>query len=198
MAYFIRDGFAGEPIYLVKLMYFNTRQLSAISISAVLWAVINALVGPMFWNMTHLPVLCDMLGVATLSLILWWTRKPGASVMVGAIATLVTFMVSPGSVQFLGFTVACIVFEVFTLILGYERVLGNNLLGWGLLLFASFISTVAAGVVIGIFFMNPGFLASAFGGLAFFAGLHGLGGVIGGVLGVVIVKSLMSRGIQGF
>ena len=183
---------------MVKLMYFNTRQLSAISISAVLWAVINALVGPMFWNMTHLPVLCDMLGVATLSLILWWTRKPGASVMVGAIATLVTFMVSPGSVQFLGFTVACIVFEVFTLILGYERVLGNNLLGWGLLLFASFISTVAAGVVIGIFFMNPGFLASAFGGLAFFAGLHGLGGVIGGVLGVVIVKSLMSRGIQGF
>ncbi|MFH1179870.1 MAG: hypothetical protein V1710_05885, partial [Candidatus Bathyarchaeota archaeon] len=109
-------------------MYFNTRQLSAISISGVLWAVINALVGPMFWNMTHLPVLCDMLGVATLSLILWWTRKPGASVMVGAIATLVTFMVSPGSVQFLGFTVACIVFEILTLILGYERVLGNNLL----------------------------------------------------------------------
>jgi hypothetical protein len=53
-------------------------------------------------------------------------------------------------------------------------------------------------VVIGIFFMNPGFLASAFGGLVFFAGLHGLGGVIGGVLGVVIVRSLMSRGIQGF
>ena len=50
-----------------------------------------------------------------------------------------------------------------------------------------------AGLIIGTFFMNPMSLAKMFGGVAFFAAVHGLGGVIGGALGVVITKGLEAR-----
>ncbi len=174
-------------------MYFNTKEISTIAISATLWAVINAIIGPAFWNMTHLPILCDMLGIATLSLTVWWVRKPGSAVMVGLIATIISFIMNPGGVQFLGFTGASFVFEAFTLVLGYDRILNSNVTGRSLLLLSSFTSTTVAGVIIGTFFMAPAFLSSAFGGVAFFAALHGAGGLVGGVIGVIIVEGLEKR-----
>lgn len=179
-----------------NMLKFNTKELTAITLSASLWAVINAVVGPAFWNMTHLPILCDMLGIATLSLTVWWVRKPGASIIVGLIATLISFIMNPGGVQFLGFTGATFVFEAITLALGYDRVLDNGNTGIGLLLVASVASTAVAGLIIGTFFMNPNFLASAFGGLIVFAGIHGAGGAIGGLLGVTLIKALEARNIN--
>ena len=176
-------------------MYFNTKELSAIAISATIWAVINAIIGPSFWNLTHLPILCDMLGLATLSLVVWWVRKPGATAMVGIIATVISLVLNPGGLQFLGFTGASLAFEALTLILGYDRLLKGNAMGWGLLLLSSFLSATVAGVIIGTFFMAPAFLSSAFGGIAFFTALHGLGGLVGGAVGVVIVKGLEKRNV---
>ena len=174
-------------------MYFNTREISAIALSASLWAVINAILGPVFWNMTHLPILCDMLGIATLSLTAWWVRKRGSSIMVGLIATIISFILNPGGVQFLGFTGACFVFEGLTFVMGYDRMLENSPKGWSLLLMASTASTIMAGIIIGSFFMNPIFLSSMFGGIVFFAALHGAGGFIGGIFGVIIVRGLEKR-----
>ena len=179
-----------------KLLKFNTKELTAITLSASLWAVINAVVGPAFWNMTHLPILCDMLGIATLSLTVWWVRKPGASIIVGLIATIISFIMNPGGVQFLGFTGATFVFEAITLVLGYDRVLDNGIMGRGLLLLASVTSTAVAGIIIGTFFMNPIFLASAFGGIIVFAGIHGAGGAIGGFLGILLIKAMEARNIN--
>ena len=174
-------------------MYFNTKELSAITISATIWAVINATVGPNFWNLTHLPILCDMLGIATLSLTVWWVRKPGSTAMVGIIATVISLVLNPGGVQFLGFTGAAFVFEALTYLLGYDRLLNGTVVGWSLLLLASFLSATVAGVIIGTFFMAQAFLSTAFGGIAFFTVLHGLGGLVGGVIGVILVKGLEKR-----
>jgi hypothetical protein len=176
-------------------MYFDSREISAIALSASLWAVINAIIGPVFWNMTHLPILCDMLGIATLSLTAWWVRKRGSSIVVGLIATLISFIINPGGVQFLGFTGASFVFEGFTIVMGYDRMLEKSLKGRSLLLVASIVSTMAAGAIIGTFFMNSNFLASAFGGILFFTMLHGAGGFIGGLFGIIIVKGLGKRQI---
>ena len=175
------------------LLHFETREISAIALSASLWAVINAILGPVFWNITHLPILCDMLGIATLSLTAWWVRKRGSSIAVGLIATIISFILNPGGVQFLGFTGACFVFEGLILVVGYDRMLENSLKGWSLLLMASIVSTMVAGVIIGTFFMSPIFLSSAFGGLFAFAALHGAGGFVGGILGVIIVRGLEKR-----
>lgn len=181
---------------MIFLLKFNSKELTAIALSASIWAVINAVVGPAFWNLTHLPILCDMLGVATLSLTVWWVRKPGASVIVGLIATLISFTVNPTGITFLGFTGATFVFEALILVIGNKRILENGYTGWGLLLLASVLSTATAGVIIGTFFMNPNFLAATFGGLLVFSAIHGMGGVIGSVVGVLLIKSLESRNIS--
>jgi len=61
------------------------------------------------------------------------------------------------------------------------------------LLFASVASTAVAGIVIGNLFMNPNFLMTMFGGVAFFSVLHAAGGAIGGTIGVVLIKALSTR-----
>ena len=109
---------------------------------------------------------------------------------------LISFTLNPGGVQFLGFTGATIVFETITYVIGYKRVLENGYLGWGLLLFASIAATATAGVIIAIFFMNPNLLASAFGGVMVFSGIHGVGGAIGSVLGVLLIKAMEARNIN--
>jgi len=175
----------------------RTRNLAAVSLIAALWAVINWLVSPIFWRLTHLPILCDMLATSLLLLTLWWTRSPGAPSLMGLVATALNFVLRPDAIHFLGFTAACILFDAATILIGYDRILANNIKGWSLALAVSTASSAVAGLIIGVFFMNPMFLASAFGGVAFFAGVHAAGGLIGGVLGVTFVRGLESRGVSG-
>jgi len=175
------------------LTYFSSRDIAAIALSAALWAVLNWTVTPVFWQLTHLPILCDMIGTSLLILTLWWTRKPGAATLMGVIATILNFMLRPGATHFLGFTAASIVFDAAAKAVGYRNSLDRRLVSSVSLVAISVLSTLAAGFIIGSFFMNPMFLANMFGGVAFFAALHGAGGVIGGVLGVTVVRGLEAR-----
>jgi len=52
-----------------------------------------------------------------------------------------------------------------------------------------------AGLIIGTFFMAAPALAK-WGGVLGWAGLHAVGGVIGGGIGIALVISLATRGIQ--
>jgi len=133
-------------------MYFNTRELSAVSLSAAMWAVLNLTVTPIFWDLTHLPILCDMIGVSLLILTVMWTKKPGGATTMGALATILNFVMRPSAVHFLGFTVASVVFDLFTYLVGYDRCLEQSLRGWTLILGASLLSTGVAGGIIGAFF----------------------------------------------
>jgi hypothetical protein len=134
-----------------------------------------------------------MIGITVLIVTLWWTRKPGAGSFMGLIATVLNFVFRPSALQFLGFTVACFFFDFASYLLGYKNVLNRGLSSSLSLISLSVISTSIAGLIIGNFFMNPGLLSSLFGGVIVFAAIHGGGGLIGGVLGVVIIKGLESR-----
>jgi hypothetical protein len=177
------------------LKYFNTRDISAISLSASLWAIVNWLVAPIFWNLTHLPILCDMLATSLLILTVWWIRKPGAASFMGILATILNFILRPGALHFLGFTVASILFDLATAVIGHNYLLNSKLKMFLLFLTISFCSTFIAGFIIGSFFMNPNFLTQVFGGLIFFASIHGAGGLIGGSLGLVFINGLEARGV---
>ena len=143
------------------MSYFSSRELAAISLSATLWAVFNWLVSPIFWQLTHLPILCDMVGVTVLIVTLWWTRKLGAGATMGLIATLLNFVLRPGAFHFLGFTVACVFFDVVSYLIGYRN-LDKGLMSSISLIALSVVSTAIAGFIIGSFFMNPGFLSQMF------------------------------------
>lgn len=175
------------------MTYLSTRHVAAIAISAALWGALSAYIAPLFWNATHLPFFCDMIGLILLTLVLWWTRKFGAITMTGMIATIITLILNPNAVHFFGFTAASIAFDVLTRLIGYQNCLEKQSLGVISLLFASFVSTAIAGIIIGNLFMNPNFLIAMFGGVVFFAVLHAAGGIIGGIIGLVLIKALSMR-----
>ena len=85
------------------------------------------------------------------------------------------------------------VFDASAWLLGYSKRLELGLLSVVGLVALSFLSTLVAGFIIGNFFMNPMFLTKMFGGILFFAAIHGAGGIIGGTLGIIIVKGLEAR-----
>jgi len=140
-----------------------------------------------------MPFFCDMVGIISLILALWWIRKFGAVTVTGITATIITLMLNPSATHFFGFTTASVVFDILTRLIGYQNCLEKPMLSVISLLFASIVSTAAAGVVIGTFFMNPNFLMTMFGGVAFFSVLHAAGGVIGGTIGLMLIKALSTR-----
>jgi hypothetical protein len=126
-------------------------------------------------------------------LVLWWVRKFGAVTMTGIIATIITLTLNPYATQFIGFTVASIVFDILTKIVGYKNSLEKPKLSIISLIFAALVSTAIAGTIIGYIFMNQSFLISLFGGVAFFAVLHAAGGVMGAIVGIILTKALSTR-----
>lgn len=175
--------------------YFTTRDVTAMAMCAALWAVLSVTIAPIFWKLTHMPFLCDMIGVISLILALWWVRKFGTVIVTGVIATILTLILRPEASHFFGFTAASVVFDVLARLIGYQNCLERPIPSVISLLSISISSTAVAGFIIGNLFMNPKFIATMFGGLAFFAGLHAVGGFIGGVIGLTVVRALMARGV---
>jgi len=172
--------------------YFTTRDLAAVVTSAALWTVLNMLISPVLWQMTHTPFLCDLLAFTSLILVIWWTRKFGAASLTGLIVTVLTLMLTPTAFQMLGFLVASILFDVLTKAVGYKRCFEHPILGSAILILISFLCAGVAGTLIGSFIMGFKTLLA----ILAFSGLHAVGGLIGGVLGVVIVRALMVRKVE--
>jgi hypothetical protein len=176
-------------------MYFKTREVVAIALFAALWGILNSTLAPIIFRMFGLPIFCDMIGFASLILAVWWVRKVGTATAVGFVATIINFVLNPGGVHFLGFTVASIIFDVLTRLMGYENCFRKRLLGSILTLLASAASAAVAGWIIGSFFMATPDLAK-WGGVLGWMALHMAGGVVGWLIGVAIVLSLEARGLR--
>ncbi len=173
--------------------YFSTRDLAAMSLSSSLWAVINWLVSPIFWSVTRLPILCDMLGVSALIITAWWVRKPGSVVFVGLVATLLNFVLRPGANQFLGFTAASLFFDIILSLLNYGKTVEGGMRSNVTLAVISSTATFLAGYIIGNLFLAPQVMNNVYGNVFFFAGVHMIGGLLGAIIGIVLIRSLESR-----
>jgi len=177
------------------MTYFDSRELAAIALFSALWGVLNSLFAPIVFRMTGLPILCDMVGFAALSITIWWIRKFGAATTVGAIATVINFMFNPGGVHFLGFTAASMAFDLLAKLIGYDRAFRSKLSTTVSMLPVSALSASVAGLIIGMFFMAAPAL-DKWGGVLGWAGLHAAGGVIGGTIGTLLVVALTSRKVK--
>ena len=176
--------------------YFNSRDVAAIALCSALWGVLNSIFSPVFFQMFHLPFLCDLIGFSSLTLTVWWTRKFGTATAIGLIATIINFAfpTRPDTVFFLGFTVASFVFDALARLVGYRNLFEKALTGTVSLVLISVISAAVAGSIIGSFFMSAVALAGV-GGVLGWAALHAVGGVIGGVIGAPLATALTKRGI---
>lgn len=177
-----------------SLVYFQTRDLAGIVIFAALWGVLNVTISPAFFQIFHLPLACDLIGFSALILATWWTRKLGTATFVGLIALIINMMVRPTALHFFGFFAASIVFDLLTFFSGYKRIFRKRLAGSITLFAISVFSAAVAGLIIGSFFMPPQALTS-WGGMAGWAGLHAVGGIIGGAVGVTLMNALTVRGL---
>jgi len=121
-------------------------------------------------------------------------RKLGATTFVGIIATVVNFMFRPDATQFLGFTAASIFFDLTTSFTGHKRLFRKQLASSIALFGLSVLSAAIAGLIIAAFFMDPVILGR-WGGPLVWSGLHAVGGVIGGAVGVILTNALAVRGI---
>lgn len=176
------------------MTYFNTRDIAAISMCAALWGVLNSIFAPIFFSMSHLPFFCDMVGFSVLILAAWWIRKIGAITIIGAIATLINFALVANPYHFLGFTAASIFFDLTVAILGYNKSFRKKTYTVASMMTISIVSAALAGYIIGTFFMaGPTF--PAMGGVLGWAGLHAVGGIIGGAIGTSLVTGLYARKI---
>jgi hypothetical protein len=173
--------------------YFTNKDIAAISIGAALWAILNILISPIFFQMTRLPFLCDLLAFASLILVTWLTRKFGAASLTGIIATLLTLILRPAAFHMLGFIAASIAFDILTRAIGYKNCFAKNpYIGSSILVLVSIFCSGIAGAIIGVFFMSFEVLT----GIFIWVVLHAVGGLLGGLLGVIIVRSLVLRKIS--
>ena len=87
----------------------------------------------------------------------------------------------------IGFAVASITFDTLTRIVGYRNCLDKpSPTVIGLISFST-ICAGLAGLIIGSFFMTPKPL------ITIFAGLHAVGGFIGGIIGLILIGALKTR-----
>ncbi len=175
--------------------YFQTKDIAAITIFAALWGILNPTISPVFFQVFHLPFLCDLIGFATLILASWLVKKVGAATLTGIIATILNLTIRPDLTNFFGFTAASVVFDALAYLIGYKLLFGKRLLGSFCLFAISVFSAAVAGLIIGAFFMEP-IIRQRWGGMLVWAGLHAAGGVLGGALGVTLMNALILRGIN--
>ena len=176
------------------MTYFNSRDIAAIALCAALWGVLNSIFSPIVFSITHLPLLCDLIGFTVLTVAAWWIRKAGAITAIGLIATIINFTLNPQALTFLGFTAAAFVFDLISSIVGVNIFFKKAANTITMAIVISTLSAAVAGFIIGSFFM-AGPALSLWGGVAGWAGLHAVDGVIGGTIGATLVAALNSRKI---
>jgi hypothetical protein len=176
------------------MLFYNSREISAIALLSALWGVLSSIFSPIVFSMFNLPILCDMIGFAVLSLTVWWVRKLGAATSVGLIATVINFIFNPAGLFFLGFTAASIVFDILAWLARYNVYFKKPSLTAIALFFISMLSAAVAGLVIGTSFM-PAVALVGWGGVLGWVGLHAVGGIIGGSIGIALVIGFVARGL---
>jgi len=99
-------------------------------------------------------------------------------------------MLRPDAFHMIGFTIASIVFDILTRMVGYSNCFDKPMVSALSLVSFSTVCAGIAGLIIGSFFTPT--LKTTLAILSF-AGLHAAGGFIGGIIGLTLVKAVAAR-----
>jgi hypothetical protein len=165
----------------------RSRDIATIAISAASWSILNATISPVFFAMTKMPFFCDLLGILSLMVVTWRVRRVGVAITTGLIATLITLSLNPYMIQFIGFGIATILFDLTCFAIGYSRIYDRY--NSALVLIPSVAMAFLSGIIIGSVFMGLRNLDF----VLWWGLLHAFGGLTGGIVGAIVIGATVRR-----
>lgn len=165
-------------------MVSRTLRVSIVAVSSPLWALLNAYVGPIGFQLFNLPILCDLSSYLPLIIAVGLARIPGTAISVSVIGSLILLLLRPGAFHIFGFVASSILFEALAFTVRYK--LTGKLLNTIIACIATIASAYIAGVLIGIIFMGR----SLEWALGYWGPLHASGGILALIVGLPTLKAL--------
>ncbi len=160
-----------------------TVNIALISVFSALWVAFNLTIAPIGFSLTGLPTIHSIIIFLVLILVAWATGQYGAASIVGMVGSAIVLLAG-GPLPILGFVPAALLFD-FVLLINSHRV---NLkpINIGVVVLASIVCSYVAAVVNGILILNLAWMFA----LTIFAGWTVLGGLIGVVITLPIIRVL--------
>jgi hypothetical protein len=172
-----------------KKIRLSTLNLALTAIFTALWVVLNLTLGPLSFQLLHLPLLHDFGVFFTLILVTWITGRFGASLLVGIIGSGVAILMG-GPIMISGFAAAAILFDLLMITNRHKiRISIKSLI---IAAISTIISAYFAGVVIGVFFMGNGVQWA----LTIWGGWHLIGGILTAAVTLPIIVGLEKANIR--
>jgi len=167
----------------------KTVDIALISVFSAMWIVLHLYLGPLGFQLLHLPVLCDVSAFVTLIIAVWAIGKFGGASAICIIGSLIVLGIRSAPFQ-LGFLVSAIIFDILCLAIRHNPLKGTlNTLGLSIF---TIISAYIAGVIIGVFFMTGG----TYWALTFWGGWHAVGGLLSVIIALPIIGALEKAGVR--
>jgi hypothetical protein len=165
-------------------MVSRTLRVSTMAVSSPLWALLNAYVGPLGFQLFNLPILCDFSSYLPLIVAAGLARIPGTAISVSIVGSLILLLLRPGAFHIFGFVASSILFEALAFTVRY-RFTGRSL-NMVVACIATIASAYLAGVLIGIVFMGR----SLEWALGYWGPLHASGGILALIVGLPTLRVL--------
>jgi len=167
----------------------KTVDIALISVLSAMWIILHLYLGPLGFQLLHLPIFCDVSAFLTLIIAVWIIGKFGGASAIGIIGSLIVMGIRSATFQ-LGFLASAIIFDILCLAIQHKP-----LKGIGSVLGLSVITTVSAyiaGIIIGTVFMTGG----VWWALTFWGGWHAVGGLLSVIIALPIIGSLEKAGVR--
>jgi len=178
----------------MKLLKSNTGTLrtvdiALISVLSAMWIILHLYLGPLGFQLLHLPIFCDVSAFLTLIIAVWIIGKFGGASAIGIIGSLIVMGIRSATFQ-LGFLASAIIFDILCLAIQHKPLKGiGSVLGLFVITTAS---AYIAGVIIGTVFMT----GSVWWALTFWGGWHAVGGLLSVIIALPIIGSLEKAGVR--
>ena len=170
--------------------YFSTADIALTGVFCAVWAALNLILGPLSFQLLHLPILHDFAVYFTLLLTVWATGRFGTSIIVGIIGTMVAISLG-GPTLIICFAASAVIFDLLLFASHHQiSILKYNL---AIAAIATVVSAYVAGLLIGVLF-TPG--QTVQWAMTFWGGWHAVGGIMSIVITFPIIISLEKANVR--
>ena len=172
--------------------HLSTLNVALTGIFSAVFAALNLILGPLSFQLQHLPVIHGLAVYLPLLLTVWATGRFGTSSIAGIIGSIVAIFLG-GPTLIICFATSAVVFDLILFANHHEIKLAPYELTIAAI--ATIVSAYIAGALIGILFTPGSTLQWA---LTFWAGWHMVGGIMSIIITFPIIAYLEKANVRGF